>query len=251
MEAKYEKIIERLIPDDYDEPFNKDEFVRECVRIYKQLDTDEQRQLLKTIRTFFLRRSNNTSEINKILKEISESEDNNDSVLDEKYLSKFESVIHGTGVKTLIDIPYDTRIIEYKGDLISIEQKIERENSMIAKGDNKFYFFELTQSNRTIYIDATDSNSNLSRYINHSCSPNCIGHREGDKVFYYSLRSIFKGEELTVHYGDSFFNNLKIRCNCGSTNCMQKQSSTPSLRNHNKDQVLFYLISSFFFFLSF
>jgi uncharacterized protein len=46
---------------------------------------------------------------------------------------------------------------------------------------------------------------NLSRYINHSCRPNCVAYTRGRKVKIYSRRRIEPGEELTYHYGKEYF----------------------------------------------
>jgi SET domain-containing protein len=42
---------------------------------------------------------------------------------------------------------------------------------------------------------------NESRFINHSTQPNVGARREGDRVIFYSLDDIVKGEELTFNYG--------------------------------------------------
>ena len=59
---------------------------------------------------------------------------------------------------------------------------------------------------------------NLSKYINHSCDPNCIIKINDNKILIYSKKTIKKGEELTFDYRFNK-NSFKEICNCGSKNC--------------------------------
>ena len=68
---------------------------------------------------------------------------------------------------------------------------------------------------------------NDSRWINHSCEPNCETQegRHGKRVFVHTLRDITKGEELVYDYGlvidEEMSETLKqqYRCLCGSPQC--------------------------------
>ena len=68
---------------------------------------------------------------------------------------------------------------------------------------------------------------NDSRWINHSCEPNCETQegRHGKRVFVHALRDIAKGEELVYDYGlvidEEMSETLKqqYRCLCGSPQC--------------------------------
>jgi hypothetical protein len=59
-------------------------------------------------------------------------------------------------------------------------------------------------------------------FINHSCHPNFLFQhwkRNGIPVIkVVSSRPISKGEELTIDYGDAFFES-GMQCVCGSINC--------------------------------
>lgn len=53
------------------------------------------------------------------------------------------------------------------------------------------------------------------RYLNHSCDANIL---TADLGFDVVVRDIKKGEEATYDYRD-FYDDVKIRCNCGEENC--------------------------------
>jgi hypothetical protein len=67
---------------------------------------------------------------------------------------------------------------------------------------------------------------NSSRWINHSCAPNCEAEEDARKrVFIHALRDIAAGEELFFDYGlvvdGRYTAKLKAEyaCHCGSPNC--------------------------------
>ena len=61
-------------------------------------------------------------------------------------------------------------------------------------------------------------------YFNHSCSPNVEYHIINDKIYFYTARDIYKGEELYITYIDPFEDRKKRKeklfktygfiCNC-------------------------------------
>lgn len=76
------------------------------------------------------------------------------------------------------------------------------------------YLFEI---DRAWTIDGS-SRSNIARYINHSCSPNCEGDIRDGRILIYAARDISKGEELTIDYGPEYFDEFikPTGCKCGS-----------------------------------
>ncbi|MGM5484432.1 MAG: SET domain-containing protein [Nanobdellota archaeon] len=124
------------------------------------------------------------------------------------------SKIHNKGVFAKRDIPKGTSIIEYKGELIDKEEaerrgQRDRENGTV-------YLFTL---NDRYDIDGTVG-GNESRFINHSCNPNCESvNYDDEEVWVEAIRDIKKGEEITYDYclGDDEF-----ECRCGSENCKGK-----------------------------
>ena len=130
------------------------------------------------------------------------------------------SSIHGRGVFALRRIPKGTRIIEYKGKLIT-DKEADRRYSRVHEHSPHTMLFSLEGG---WVIDAT-RRGNSARWINHSCAPNCDIEEEGRRIFIESRRDIQPGDELTYDY------NLQIgekhtkaaqrehACFCGSRRC--------------------------------
>lgn len=75
----------------------------------------------------------------------------------------------GWGLVTLETIPAGAFIIEYVGELINQKEFERRIHEMQQTKDEHYYFLTLT---RELIIDA-GPRGNSSRFINHSCEPNC------------------------------------------------------------------------------
>jgi SET domain-containing protein len=110
----------------------------------------------------------------------------------------------GLGLFALKPIPAGKRIIEYTGPLVTNEE-VERR----TKGK---YFFAV---NSKWTIDGTPR-SNIARYINHSCQPNCDAILSGRRVWIWSRRAIKAGEELSYNYGKEYFDDhiRPVGCKC-------------------------------------
>jgi hypothetical protein len=73
-------------------------------------------------------------------------------------------------------------------------------------------------------IDALHG-GNSSRWINHSCDPNCEADEDNDRIFIKAIRNISAGQELNYDYGliidEPYTKKLKAEypCWCGSANC--------------------------------
>ncbi|MPW18971.1 SET domain-containing protein-lysine N-methyltransferase [Paraburkholderia sp. CNPSo 3157] len=67
--------------------------------------------------------------------------------------------------------------------------------------------------------------SRLNVPLNHSCEPNCKAYISDGRVFFYTLRDIKRGGELTIDYrlvieGPRTDEVRDLyRCYCGSPNC--------------------------------
>ncbi len=77
------------------------------------------------------------------------------------------------------------------------------------------YIFEL---NERYDIDGK-SLTNIARYINHSCDPNCEIFTTTDTIWVVAIRRIKAGEELGYNYGYDIKNYTSIRAAVGHTNC--------------------------------
>ncbi len=119
----------------------------------------------------------------------------------EKSLEAKDSLIHGMGVFTTVNIPADSIITRIVGDVISEEECIRREEE-----ENNVYIFW----NDTSYIDTV--NSKIIKYINHDCDCNCyIDGCDEESLYLRASREIKAGEELTIDYG---YDEIYEQCSC-------------------------------------
>ena len=125
-----------------------------------------------------------------------------------------KSKIDKNGLYANRDIRKGTRIIEYKGKIISVKQS---ETDPKFDNDKAIYLFNI---NKKYDLDG-DFKFNTARLINHSCDPNCEVLGKGLKLWVYALKNILKGEELSYDYGFNFDENFKqFPCRCGSKSCV-------------------------------
>ena len=134
------------------------------------------------------------------------------------------SPIHGRGVVAVEPISAGTRITEYKGERIGWPEALRRHPHDPAEPFHTFYF---TVDDDTV-IDGNVA-GNTSRWINHSCAPNCeadlVDVRGTLRVFVSALRDIAPGEELSYDYGltldERHTPKLKkqFECRCGNATC--------------------------------
>ena len=125
-----------------------------------------------------------------------------------------KSKIDNQGLYANTNIKNRTKIIEYKGKIVTKKQ-VEED----PKFDNgkAIYLFNI---NKRYDLDG-DFKFNIARLINHSCNPNCEVYGTGLKVWVYAIRDIKKGEELTYDYGFGFDENYKdFPCKCRSKKCV-------------------------------
>jgi uncharacterized protein len=80
------------------------------------------------------------------------------------------------------------------------------------------YLFELDE-NWT--IDGSPR-SNIARYINHSCDPNCESDIVDGKIIITAIRDIGPDEELTFDYGEEYFDEFikPVGCRCSKCKCV-------------------------------
>ena len=126
---------------------------------------------------------------------------------------KVKRGVNGLGLFTTEPIKKGTYIIDYAGKLLTADEAD-------ARGGQ--YLFEI---NSRWTIDGT-SRTNLARYINHSCRPNCeTDTREREKrVIIYTRRGIKAGEELSYDYGKSFWNEWIKPKGCRCEKCTEKRN---------------------------
>jgi SET domain-containing protein len=130
------------------------------------------------------------------------------------------SGVHGTGVFALARIRKGETIIEVVGERISPEEADRRAE---AKGTHDGHTFFFHVDDETV-IDC-GVNGNVSRFINHSCDPNCEAVDYDGRIYLEAIRTIQPGEELFFDYqltwdGNDDPEDLEVyRCRCGAASC--------------------------------
>ncbi len=111
----------------------------------------------------------------------------------------------GKGLFACIPIGKGEFIIEYTGEKIL---------TTLADTLKTRYLFEL---DNTWTIDA-EGEENTARYINHSCEPNADAETHDDRILISASRDIKPGEEITIDYGDEYFDEYikPDGCKCGA-----------------------------------
>lgn len=158
----------------------------------------------------------------------------------------FNTGSRGWGLKAMQDIKEGTFIVEYVGELIDEKECNRRLDEKAKNNDNNFYFLTLDKDR---IIDAGPA-GNLARFMNHSCTPNCITQKwmvngsnrvglfaindikEGKCCTLVALLSLtlfsLSGEELTFNYNLVCRGNEKTSCHCGSSECCKFIGVRPS-----------------------
>ena len=130
------------------------------------------------------------------------------------------SGVHGKGVYAVVDLAEGETVIEYVGEIITWDEALDR-HPHDPQDPNHTFYFHIDEEH---VIDAKYG-GNSSRWINHSCAPNCEADTDEGRVFIRTLRAIKAGEELFYDYGlvidEPYTPKLKAEypCWCGAKNC--------------------------------
>ncbi len=119
----------------------------------------------------------------------------------EKFIHVKDSVIHGSGLFTTVDIKtWDEIIMIISGEVISGDECERREEF-----GNVYIFW-----NGDTYIDTTGTDK--IKYINHNCDYNClVEDRDESTLFLVAAKEIPAGSELTIDYG---YEEIYEYCRC-------------------------------------
>ena len=144
--------------------------------------------------------------------------------------------MHGKGVYALQDLAEGEMLIEYLGEVISWKEALRR-HPHDPKDPNHTFYFHIDDKH---VIDGKQG-GNSSRWINHSCKPNCEADEDGGRVFIKALRNIKAGEELFYDYGliiDARYTPKLLAeypCWCGAKKC-RGTLLAPKDKDSNKDK---------------
>ena len=130
------------------------------------------------------------------------------------------SKIQGSGAFALKRIRKGTRVIEYTGEKISVEEESKRYDDEAMDRHHTFLF----SIDEHTTIDAAHG-GNDARFINHSCEPNCEAVNDDGHIYIEAIRNIQPGVELTYDYGFEHEGRItpelmeRYPCHCGSKKC--------------------------------
>ncbi|GFU75163.1 histone-lysine N-methyltransferase SETD2 [Trichonephila clavipes] len=131
----------------------------------------------------------------------------------------FKTLKKGWGLKLLEDVPIGNFVIEYVGEVLSRHDFKQRVKQYAREKSNHYYFMALKTDE---IIDATNK-GNLSRFMNHSCDPNCETQKwtvNGElRIGFFAKRDLKAGEELTFDYQFQRYGREAQKCYCESELC--------------------------------
>jgi SET domain-containing protein len=146
-----------------------------------------------------------------------------------------ESAIQGTGIFAARRIRPGQRIIEYAGERISND---EADNRYDDETMHRHHTFLFTLDKKTV-VDG-NSQGNDSRYINHSCDPNCEAVIEDGEIWIYALKNIQPGVELAYDYQYERTNDPAdeklYACRCGAAKCRGSIMKPPRKRRKRRSR---------------
>lgn len=138
----------------------------------------------------------------------------------QKWFEIRSSPIQGSGAFALRAISKGTRIIEYTGERITHDEADARYDDAAMDRHHTFLF---TVDEKTVLDGSRHGND--SKYINHSCDPNCETLIEDGRVFIEAIRDISRGEELFFDYAyerngeEDAEDEIRYACRCGADSC--------------------------------
>jgi uncharacterized protein len=119
-----------------------------------------------------------------------------------------QSPINGLGCFAAVPIAPRRKIGEFLGEKITAREARTR----VARGGK----ISICEVDHRWSIDASRS-GNPTAFINHSCNPNGFTRIVSGRIYFFALRSIVRGEEITLDYTPSLHPGR--RCTCGSPQC--------------------------------
>ncbi|AQK74077.1 Histone-lysine N-methyltransferase SUVR5 [Zea mays] len=150
-------------------------------------------------------------------------------------LELFRTENKGWAIRAAEPIPQGTFVCEYIGEVVKADKTMKNAESVSSKSGCNYLFDIASQIDRErlrtvgaieYLIDATRS-GNVSRYINHSCSPNLstrlvLVESKDCQLAHIGLfanQDIAVGEELAYDYRQKLVAGDGCFCHCGGTNC--------------------------------
>uniref|UniRef100_A0A8C6MDU2 [histone H3]-lysine(36) N-trimethyltransferase n=1 Tax=Nothobranchius furzeri TaxID=105023 RepID=A0A8C6MDU2_NOTFU len=125
----------------------------------------------------------------------------------------------GWGLRAAKDLPPNTFVLEYCGEVLD-HKEFKTRVKEYARNKNIHYYFMALKNNEI--IDAT-LKGNCSRFMNHSCEPNCETQKwtvNGQlRVGFFTTKTVTAGNELTFDYQFQRYGKEAQKCFCGAPSC--------------------------------
>ncbi len=134
---------------------------------------------------------------------------------------RFREHAMGWGLRATEQIKEGTLVIEYIGEVIDEVEMNERMNNQkkFSPLDHDFYIMQIDTG---YYVDGKHK-GNMSRFINHSCDPNCelqrwvVNHKM--RIGIFAIKDISPGEPLSYDYQFDTMESERFKCYCGAETC--------------------------------
>lgn len=131
----------------------------------------------------------------------------------------FKTRKKGWGLRTTTELPANSFIMEYVGEVVRNKEFKSRVKKYTKQKVKHHYFMKLRNDE---IIDATVK-GNVTRFINHSCEPNCETQKwavNGDpRIGFFTLRDLKAGEEITFDYQFQRYGRKAQKCYCEAPSC--------------------------------
>ena len=132
----------------------------------------------------------------------------------ERFVVRRSGPGRGRGLFTRVPFRKGELVIEYTGNKIPTQLADELDTK---------YLFEIDED---WTIDGSPR-TNTARYINHSCKPNCESDIRDGRILIFALRNIERGEELSMDYGDEYFDEFIKPVGCKCDSCGARRHTVP------------------------
>lgn len=144
----------------------------------------------------------------------------------------FQEENMGLGLKSVDKVRKGTLIIEYIGEVIDEDEMIRRlnEQNILRPHDKDYYVMQLTND---LYVDGKFQ-GNFSRFINHSCDPNCELQRWNvrghTRIAIVAIKDIEAGEPFSYDYQFETQQEEAFKCYCKTSKCRGTMAPNSSER---------------------
>ena len=160
-------------------------------------------------------------------------------------MERFREHAMGWGMRAAEDIAEGRLVVEYVGEVIDeamMRARMEWQRQF-SPSDHDFYIMQIDNG---FYVDGKFK-GNESRFINHSCDPNCELERYNVKgrmrIGIFATKHINRGDALSYDYQFDTMESEQFKCYCGAEICRgtmapKKKGNKGSLSNAERKRLV-------------